>query len=102
MDDKSDFETNEDYSLIMSFWIDTDGYCQRDRQMFVAGVEFQMVFQAIQNGTGWNQCIHAENSSRVRMMCAKLKCPFSLGDVGMDEWVQLTIPKRPARGLDES
>jgi len=39
VDDKNEDETNEDYSLMMSLWIDADGYSDRDRQMFVDDVK---------------------------------------------------------------
>lgn len=76
----------------MSFWIDTDGYTDRDREMFVCGVEFQMVYAAIETGRGWHQAIHTENESRVRMMCAKLKVPCTLERIN-DEWTQCEIPE---------
>lgn len=62
----------KEYEAIMPFWIDTDGYTDRDRKMFVCGVEFEMVYQCIKNKHNWNQCIHTENESRVRMMCARM------------------------------
>jgi len=61
-----------EYGIEMPFWIDTDGYSDRDREMFVCGVEFQMIYEAIKTNQGWCQCIHTENESRVRMMCGKL------------------------------
>lgn len=33
-----------EFQPVMSFWIDTDGYSDRDRMMFVCGVEFQMIY----------------------------------------------------------
>ncbi len=62
-----------DFDLQMSFFIDTDAYSDRDRQMFVCGVEWQMVYQKLLNGDSIQMPIHTENESRVRMMCAKLK-----------------------------
>lgn len=62
----------------MPFWVDTDGYSDRDRLMFVCGVEFEMVYRAIKNG--WRGCretpIQSENESRIRLMCGRLglKC----------------------------
>ena len=41
---------SDEYSLLMPFWIDTDGYTDRDREMFVCGVEFQMVTELLKDG----------------------------------------------------
>lgn len=79
----------------MSFWVDTDGYSDREREMFVAGVEFQMVYDSVSRGLGWNQCIRSENAPRVRMMCAKLGVSFALRDE-QHGWIQLDID--PATG----
>jgi len=75
---------------IMPFWVDTDGYSDRDREMFVCGVEFQMVYEAIKSGRGWNQCIHTENESRVRLMCSKLGVKVRL-TYCCDTWTQCEI-----------
>ena len=85
-------DEQEDYGLVMSFWIDTDGYSDREREMFVAGVEFQMVYESIKNGNGWAQPIREENAPRVRMMLNKLGIghykltPLDHG------WVDLLVP----------
>lgn len=67
------------YGLLMAFWIDTEGYTDRDREMFVCGVEYAMIYAVLCDGREWNQCIHTENESRVRMMCAKMgvRCEMS-------------------------
>lgn len=67
-----------DYSMIMPFWIDTPGYTDRDRKMFVCGVEFQMIYESVKAGQSWNQCIHNENVDRVRMMLAKFGRRYKL------------------------
>lgn len=67
-----------EWSPVMPFWIDTDGYTDRDREMFVCGVEFQMIYEAIKAGRCWSQCIHTENESRVRLMCGKLGSPCKM------------------------
>ena len=38
----SDPADRTEFSLEMPFFIDTDGYTDRDREMFVCGVEFYM------------------------------------------------------------
>ena len=42
-------DNDRDYGLEMPFWIDTDAYTDRDREMFVAGVEFQPVQPLIES-----------------------------------------------------
>jgi len=64
--------SEQEFEPVMSFWIDTDGYADRDREMFVCGVEFQMIYAIVLANRDWNQCIHTKNESRVRMMCGKL------------------------------
>jgi hypothetical protein len=63
---------SREFGLVCSFWIDTPAYSDRDRMMFVAGVEFQMVFDLVQEtAEKIARTIHRENESRIRMMCAK-------------------------------
>lgn len=70
----SDEESNErEYGLAMPFWIDTDAYTKRDREMFVCGVEFEMVYRELKAGGPVTRTIHKENESRIRMMCGKMK-----------------------------
>lgn len=76
----------------MPFWIDTDGYTDRDRDMFVAGFEFQMVYRLIQDGCYGSRPIHRENESRIRMMCGRMGIKCTITQIeGFDEWSQLTI-----------
>lgn len=57
----------------MPFWIDTDGYTDRDREMFVCGYEFyQLYWMAKCDEDSFSITIHRENSSRVRMMLGQL------------------------------
>lgn len=39
---KDEEQHDGEFSLVVPFWIDTDGYSDRDRLMFCAGVEFEM------------------------------------------------------------
>lgn len=85
-------ESNEaEFAPIMPFWVDTDGYTDRDREMFVCGVEFQTVYETIKDKRDWCQCIHTENESRVRMMCAKLGVPVKM-ERHCDTWTHCEIP----------
>ncbi len=83
------------YSLLMPFWIDTDGYTDRDRVMFVAGVEFEIVRQALNSGWTGSRTILKENESRMRMMCARLGLRAWTREVaGYKEWSELTVEKK--------
>jgi hypothetical protein len=62
----------DEWSCFMPFWIDTEAYSDRDREMFTCGVEFGSVFNALRRGDGYSGPIHTENSSRVRMMCGRI------------------------------
>jgi hypothetical protein len=79
-----------EFTPIMPFWIDTDAYTDRDRLMFVCGTEFEMIYTALKADRGWDQCIHTENESRVKMMCAKLG-KFCKMDRYDDTWTFCTI-----------
>lgn len=81
----------KDWSPVMPFWTDTEAYSDRDREMFVCGVEFQMVYETVKDKRDWNQCIHTENESRVRMMCGKLGLPVSMRRE-CDTWTHCEIP----------
>ncbi len=81
----------------MPFWIDTDGYSSRDRAMFVAGVEFEIVRQALNAGWTGTRTICRENESRMRMMCSRLGLrAWTRAVSGYAEWSELTVEKNPA------
>ena len=84
-------EQNEaEFKPVMSFWIDTDAYSERDREMFVCGAEFQQIYEAVKNKRDWCQAIHTENESRIRMMCAVLRIPVKL-ERCCDTWTHCEI-----------
>jgi len=67
----------KNYSLYCPFWIDTDGYTDRDRLMFCCGVEFKMLLDQIAHEPeGFTTVIMRENESRIRMAAARFgrKC----------------------------
>ena len=69
-----------EWGPVCPFWIDTDAYTDRDRDMFVAGYEFAAVLRAIRETPGeYRTTIHRENESRVRMACARFgrRCEIS-------------------------
>ncbi len=80
------------YDLVMPFWIDTDAYSDRDRLMFVAGVEFEMLRRELQTGSPVCRTIHVENESRARMMAAHLKRRCSIEPSGVDGWSYFNAP----------
>ena len=53
-------------------YIDTDGYTDRDREMFAAGAEYLVVCTLLLEGWKGVRPIHAENESRFRMVSMKL------------------------------
>lgn len=80
----------QEWGLVQPFWIDTDAYSDRDREMFCCGVEFQMVCQLIEEGWTGTRPIHPENESRIRMLCARRKVACSIAPP-FGGWSQLTI-----------
>ena len=85
-------DANEaEFSPVMPFFIDTEAYSDRDREMFVCGVEFQMVYETVKDKRDWSECIHTENESRIRMMCGKLGLPVKMVR-HCDTWTHCEIP----------
>lgn len=93
--EESGSHDGEAYGLAMPFWIDTDAYTERDRAMFVAGVEFEMVHSLIKGGWTGERPICRENESRIRMMCGRLgvRCDIVPGEGfdGCEHWSYLTV-----------
>jgi hypothetical protein len=81
-----------EYSLRMPLWIDTDAYSDRDRQMFVAGVEFQMLFIELQSTETVMRTIRTENESRARMMANRLGRKAVVEPSGYEGWSYFTSP----------
>jgi hypothetical protein len=74
-----DPEESPGFGLVCSFWIDTDGYSDRDRQMFTAGFEFADLLSHVQcDPSPLSKTIHRENESRVRMMCSRFGRPCEI------------------------
>lgn len=82
-----------DYEIVLPFWIDTDGYTERDRLMFVCGAEFIMVETLLRNGWRGSRPIHRENESRFRMLCGRqgIACQIvaHIGYEGCEVWSEL-------------
>lgn len=79
---------------ILPFYIDTEGYTGRDREMFVCGYELSLVVQEIREGFRGQRPmpIHTENGSRLRMLASRLGVKMSIRacDEGK-EWSWLTV-----------
>lgn len=84
-----------EYNCLMPFWIDTEAYTRRDRDMFVAGVEFEMLRQELTAGGPVTRTIHTENESRARMMAGKLGRKVTIEASGVEGWSYM-------RTIDES
>lgn len=84
-----------EYGLVLPFWIDTDAYSDRDRAMFVAGVEFHMIAALLEDGWRGTRLLRRENESRVRMLCGRygVRCAISqhTGYEGCETWSDLTV-----------
>ena len=95
-------EDDQEYGLIQSFFIDTDAYTDRDREMFVCGAEFEQIREEMNLGilrTIGRKPIHRENESRIRMMLAKKNITFRItphvGYEGCETWSELEILDSP-------
>lgn len=88
-------DESESWGLVQSFFIDTDGYTDRDREMFVCGVEFQMICQSLDDGWVGFRLFHTENESRVRMLCGQRGVPFNIRSLS-EGWSELLVdaPRR--------
>ena len=60
--------------LSTPFWIDTDGYSDRDREMFCAGVDYASLAKFLRKAkAGDVTVVLRENASRARMLAAHNK-----------------------------
>lgn len=66
--------------LIAEFYIDTDGYTDQDRAMFVAGFDFCKIVDRLRYEDGRSHLtIRSENASRARMAAAKFGRNVKIG-----------------------
>ncbi len=81
------------YELEMPFWIDTEAYSDRDREMFICGVEFEMLrVECLNPHRTVLRTIHVENESRARMMACQLGRKAAVEPSGVDGWSYFTSP----------
>ena len=81
-----------EYEILMPFWIDTEAYSDRDKEMFVCGVEFEMLRQELTKPKTVLRTIHIENSSRARMMAHKLGRQAVVEPSGVEGWSYFGSP----------
>lgn len=86
------FPDSAEYGLVMPFYIDTDGYTDRDREMFVCGVEWQMVYEQMKAGEPFTRTIHTENESRIRMMAGRMGYLVNITPTEYEGWSFLERP----------
>ena len=61
------------YEFQLPAYVDTDGYSDRDREMFICGMEYQsIVEQMVEDDDIFDVWVHAENLSRLRMSAVVL------------------------------
>jgi hypothetical protein len=91
------------YSLKYPCWVDTDGYTDRDRQMFICGIEYYMLALELEGPGEVKRYIHAENASRVRLLAGKIgRTPISIEPCNHDHfpgWWYVTAPAK--KGADD-
>jgi hypothetical protein len=84
-----------DFNLLCPFWIDTEGYSDRDRLMFCCGFEFQQFFEKLKTNDPFELLIHRENETRMRLTCARYKRQYLIShDEEKDpnqEWAFLKV-----------
>lgn len=86
--------SHDQHELLMPFWIDTEAYSDRDRQMFACGVEFEMLRRELQEPETVQRTIHTENESRARMMAHKLGRKVAVEPSGVEGWSYFTSPAK--------
>lgn len=61
-----------EWGLLVSFFIDTDAYTDRDRHLFCCGYEFCSIVEHLRFSPGsLSTTVHRENESRSRMAAAR-------------------------------
>jgi hypothetical protein len=84
---------SHEYECVLPFYIDTEGYSDRDRLMFVCGFEICQLVDQIKAGyRGARELpIHTENASRVRMMGKYLGVKIETRDSGTEGWTWIEV-----------
>jgi len=79
---------------VLPFIIDGPGYSDRDRQMFVAGVELCQVYHLLDSGLGIDRPVHKENEDRLRVLCSRQGRVCRLDPID-ETWMQLIVEPQP-------
>ena len=83
--------------MAMPFWIDDEDFTDREKKMFTAGVEFEMVRTLLKSGGPiQDRPVHRYNERRIRKMCRFLKRAAMIVDCPADQdpngtWSWLTV-----------
>lgn len=80
------------WQMLVSFFIDTPGYTDRDREMFVCGAEYAMIHRSIQKDGKFVGLIHNENSSRLRMLAKVMNARLDVKRID-DTWSEVDISR---------
>lgn len=75
---------SDDVYLACPFWIDTDGYSSRDRDMFVAGFEYGLVYCNLVTRNACTLQIGMENFDRTRMLLSACKRKYRIVQMAVD------------------
>lgn len=83
-------------TIFFPHYIDTEGYTQRDREMFLSGAEFHSIIRMLLEPVPSHALFHAENSSRIRMLAGVRKRKILLESTeALDRYdnplIQLTV-----------
>jgi hypothetical protein len=89
------------YRLEIPHFTDTDGYTDRDREMFAAGWEYRNVAAFFRIPAGRKLAIRAENGNRVRMLAAQMKRSVLIEPGDAPGWLNLTIYDLPQTDEEE-
>ena len=90
-------EGENSYQLAVPFFIDTDGYTDRDREMFCCGAEFRQFYEASKTGERYEATISRENMTRFRLASAfldrrcELTTPDDWDESARSEWCQFVL-----------
>lgn len=76
--------------LACPFWIDTSGYSNRDRDMFVAGFEYGLIYCNLITGRAFSAVFAAENFDRVRMLLDEHKRKYRVVTI-KDDYMRFDV-----------
>jgi hypothetical protein len=81
------------YEFATPFVIDGDAYSDRDREMFVLGFEFALIYERLRGlepGETMTGTVHRENEDRIRVLCGRSGRDCTLEAID-GTWARLAI-----------